>query len=1121
MSLFWCLFTLSSLLLATRASDWSSNLPTSRTFNCENGDHLLSVADTVSAVISIDSKEDPLRLSVQNLINCVIPSPFHSYRDLTYASVFAALDHAIQYGIFYNTLYQRLSCIPRACSLSSEYPSHQSHRISGYHHTFSPSLSRIEELLSFGPLVAAVELQDTPVFGTLYSINSSHYTIRFSQGSQSFEVRSLPFLVILPLVNLPESWPHDLPITSHSVQLFLSDVSSSLSYSPRSHFHSLLTSAFKHGFPEVRSSNASFSISNLTSEVKILVRKQDEWVQIGVLPKDSTSVRSFVVDSYPLKFESQSNLKGDVNVSITVIGWKLVDFDKKSILSAFDDDLSIGKDFALSWKYHAISNLSLNFYSVLNDSHVPLYIGNSSSYQTFFNISAQEDDTFFFYLKDNDSNVRSSLLSFNFESDIRYFSQRSFIAPLDFSKFKKFIFLPTEDGKTYRSLSFTLQDIYLPSSESCPIEIQFRSKPFPQGSLYRSFQGVTLPVSSYFITDPHVYAELLSPCEITGTNLYATVRFTAEHHHECLNGMRNSDGFCVCELGWVGIDCNVKQRSISVKLPESFVVKDAITFTVPALGDSIFGYGGLIDSQPNQYLFTINSTTGRYERLFLMEDGPKIASASFRVIQEFVYFFGGKTLNSGKANSKIFELNFEYFTWSTVASLPGSLVHQHMGYCSAVLHDSLYIYGGNFEKVVIFNTRSQQISYATTFSGPPPLVNCVAFAFGGDFYVGLGHVPLSNDVHFSSDRFWRYIVTDKAWNSFSLSPSSSSVVLPFGESMYSWFNGTSAILYVLSFGDSGSLFSAISIGRRTITNMYCEDCISLPKDDRFSVLPFPEGFLFLTSSQGDSFLLDTKFSINSSSSDFCIASLSSFSSNLLSEGDVLFVSGVGSIQSSQLLSLSLIGKEIITFNNSSSSHSSPRVDQKQVNVPLTITSFSESSFSLSIPPLPSGPYVVHTSTPSTTETFEVFISSCPIGQINVPFVGCESCGSATVNLNQTDVCYKCPQGSRCKGGNHFEANPGYFRQHENSTVVYRCVSLGACPGGEEVPSCAEGATGPLCGICEAGYIRLDDYLIAYCRKCPSVLGSILFSVFFISSYLVFNSFSIKKQDVDCPLLQLD
>eukprot|EP00004_Rigifila_ramosa_P010829 TRINITY_DN2292_c0_g1_i4.p1 TRINITY_DN2292_c0_g1~~TRINITY_DN2292_c0_g1_i4.p1 ORF type:complete len:923 (-),score=165.27 TRINITY_DN2292_c0_g1_i4:261-2774(-) len=71
----------------------------------------------------------------------------------------------------------------------------------------------------------------------------------------------------------------------------------------------------------------------------------------------------------------------------------------------------------------------------------------------------------------------------------------------------------------------------------------------------------------------------------------------------------------------------------------------------------------------------------------------------------------------------------------------------------------------------------------------------------------------------------------------------------------------------------------------------------------------------------------------------------------------------------------------------------------------------------------------------------------------------------------------------------------YLRNPDSSEhwfVVVQCPVRGACTGGSEEASCADGYTGPACGLCARGYGRLGEQ----CAKCPnqSVSG---FLVFFI------------------------
>eukprot|EP00004_Rigifila_ramosa_P010821 TRINITY_DN2292_c0_g1_i1.p1 TRINITY_DN2292_c0_g1~~TRINITY_DN2292_c0_g1_i1.p1 ORF type:complete len:991 (-),score=229.83 TRINITY_DN2292_c0_g1_i1:14-2773(-) len=94
----------------------------------------------------------------------------------------------------------------------------------------------------------------------------------------------------------------------------------------------------------------------------------------------------------------------------------------------------------------------------------------------------------------------------------------------------------------------------------------------------------------------------------------------------------------------------------------------------------------------------------------------------------------------------------------------------------------------------------------------------------------------------------------------------------------------------------------------------------------------------------------------------------------------------------------------------------------------------------------------------------------------------------------------------------------YLRNPDSSEhwfVVVQCPVRGACTGGSEEASCADGYTGPACGLCARGYGRLGEQ----CAKCPnqSVSG---FLVFFIPVLVcvacagVVHFFTRAKKDDD-------
>ena len=100
--------------------------------------------------------------------------------------------------------------------------------------------------------------------------------------------------------------------------------------------------------------------------------------------------------------------------------------------------------------------------------------------------------------------------------------------------------------------------------------------------------------------------------------------------------------------------------------------------------------------------------------------------------------------------------------------------------------------------------------------------------------------------------------------------------------------------------------------------------------------------------------------------------------------------------------------------------------------------------------------------------------------IRIPMQVCASCAEGYVQpYAGQSACLKCPSaGIACEKQAVVDVHPGWYRRPtgvntSDSLLAFRCPKADACLGGEEAGngSCAEGATGPLCGQCIDGYRR--------------------------------------------------
>eukprot|EP01059_Diplonema_ambulator_P035311 TRINITY_DN8261_c0_g1_i5.p1 TRINITY_DN8261_c0_g1~~TRINITY_DN8261_c0_g1_i5.p1 ORF type:complete len:2478 (+),score=777.96 TRINITY_DN8261_c0_g1_i5:1035-7436(+) len=107
-------------------------------------------------------------------------------------------------------------------------------------------------------------------------------------------------------------------------------------------------------------------------------------------------------------------------------------------------------------------------------------------------------------------------------------------------------------------------------------------------------------------------------------------------------------------------------------------------------------------------------------------------------------------------------------------------------------------------------------------------------------------------------------------------------------------------------------------------------------------------------------------------------------------------------------------------------------------------------------------------------------------------------------------CMKCPANANCTI-DYNESTPvgqilptkGYWA-FENSTRMYKCASVEACPGG--ATPCAPGSYGPLCSVCESGYGKGSN---GVCMKCSVTAAKAALMVFLVLlGFLLFAAYSL-------------
>ena len=87
---------------------------------------------------------------------------------------------------------------------------------------------------------------------------------------------------------------------------------------------------------------------------------------------------------------------------------------------------------------------------------------------------------------------------------------------------------------------------------------------------------------------------------------------------------------------------------------------------------------------------------------------------------------------------------------------------------------------------------------------------------------------------------------------------------------------------------------------------------------------------------------------------------------------------------------------------------------------------------------------------------------------------------------------------------------GFWRTHSTSTEILHCLDESHCKGGNStmVSQCADGYTGPLCAVCDAGYAAVGSGETLSCNECngsstASLTGGIASIILIFSSILFF------------------
>lgn len=125
------------------------------------------------------------------------------------------------------------------------------------------------------------------------------------------------------------------------------------------------------------------------------------------------------------------------------------------------------------------------------------------------------------------------------------------------------------------------------------------------------------------------------------------------------------------------------------------------------------------------------------------------------------------------------------------------------------------------------------------------------------------------------------------------------------------------------------------------------------------------------------------------------------------------------------------------------------------------------------------------------------------------------------DLSEAKVCQRCPEDSDTCFGDQIVLDPGYWRNSEISATVQDCpFDMNSCPGGTAVgdASCTVGFRGPLCAVCQSGYIYSP--FTRTCTECDSsyievVVAFALLILIAAMAYSLFKRFKAVKREAQC------
>lgn len=117
--------------------------------------------------------------------------------------------------------------------------------------------------------------------------------------------------------------------------------------------------------------------------------------------------------------------------------------------------------------------------------------------------------------------------------------------------------------------------------------------------------------------------------------------------------------------------------------------------------------------------------------------------------------------------------------------------------------------------------------------------------------------------------------------------------------------------------------------------------------------------------------------------------------------------------------------------------------------------------------------------PEAIYSFKYVTRLCVPGEVTTP-VGCYLCPKNTFSVDPSDTeCKECPGYAFCPGGMALVLDPGYWRESDLSSEVFKCPIVKACEGGDNA-TCAAGYEDVLCARCSEDYYFTG---LHYCERC--------------------------------------